>query len=266
MLKIELKDGEQKVFFKSGGEWCYLWTPPGYNQDKSVPLVIHHHGARGYVREGEADWIVTPSKKAFLDAVMRGGGCAIAGSHACGDHWGNECAVEANAALLEVLEDTKGIDTDRLGLMGGGLGGALIWNSVLGPMKRKVKAVAVMQAVANLSDIIRAGKFKEPCLKAYDIPPDTPDEEAIEKIKSSDPMNKLQDLKPGVELPKTAIYHGAKDENVPAQNHAIPLAEALGNAGSDVNLEIFQSVEHNVYAMGEHMEKRLEDFFKALKK
>jgi len=63
MLKIELKDGEQKVFFKSGGEWCYLWTPPGYNQDKSVPLVIHHHGARGYVREGEADWIDTPLKK-----------------------------------------------------------------------------------------------------------------------------------------------------------------------------------------------------------
>ncbi len=40
-----LKDGEQKVFFKAGGEWCYLWTPEGYENGKPVPVVIHNHGA-----------------------------------------------------------------------------------------------------------------------------------------------------------------------------------------------------------------------------
>ncbi len=266
MNEIRLLEGEQKIFFKAGGEWCYLWTPQDFRLGNPVPLVIHHHGARGYVKDGEADWIDTPSKKAFLDAVMRGAGCVIAGSHACGDHWGNSCAVDANNALLKLIVETEGIDTDRLGLMGGGLGGALIWNSVLGPMMGKVKAVAVMQAVANLSDVIKAGKFKEPCLKAYNISPDTINEEAIEKIKSHDPMKKLQDLSKGDPLPKTAIYHGSKDKNIPAKTHAIPLAKALGNAGADVKLEIFGDVEHNVYAMGEEMEKRLENFFKALNK
>jgi hypothetical protein len=183
MKDIKLEEGEQKLFFKAGGEWCYLWTPQGFNSDKPVPLVIHHHGARGYVRDGEADWIDTPSKKAFLDAIMRGSGCAIAGSHACGDHWGNSCAVDANNALYKLMEETAGIDANRLGLVGGGLGGALIWNCVLGPMMGKVKLVAVMQAVANLTDVIKAGKFREPCLKAYNIPPEKTDEEAIEKNK-----------------------------------------------------------------------------------
>ena len=81
-----LGDGEQKVFFKAGGEWCYLWTPQGYRNGEPVPVVIHHHGARGYVRYGESDWLDTESKTAYLRAVRAGAGCAIAGSHACGDH------------------------------------------------------------------------------------------------------------------------------------------------------------------------------------
>ena len=52
-----LRDGEQKVFFKAGGEWCYLWIPASYENSKPVPVVIHNHGARGYVRDGESDWL-----------------------------------------------------------------------------------------------------------------------------------------------------------------------------------------------------------------
>ena len=128
-----LRDGEQKVFFKAGGEWCYLWTPARYKNGEPVPVVIHHHGAGGYVREGEADWLDTESKTAYLRAVMAGGGCAIAGSHACGNHWGNPDSVTANAALYDALDECPGVDATRTGLMGGGLGGALIWNSVVGP-------------------------------------------------------------------------------------------------------------------------------------
>ena len=256
-----LKKGEQKVFFKAGGEWCYLWTPPGFSPDKPVPVVIHHHGARGYVKEREADWLDTPSKTAFLKAVMEGSVGAVAGSHACGDHWGNSCAVEANKALLEALDKVKGLDTARLGLMGGGLGGALIWNSVLGPYAGRAGAVAVMQAVANLSACVREQKFKAPCLAAYGVPEDTPDEEAIKMIIKYDPMPRLQKLKKGVKLPKTAIYHGSKDDNIPAATNAKPLAEALRRAGGDVDLELFDEVGHNTYAMGKPLEDRLRKFF-----
>ena len=93
MFNHSLKDGEQKIFFKAGSEWCYLWTPKKFRKDDPIAVVIHHHGARGYVSDGEADWLDAPSKAAYLQAVMEGGRCAIAGSHACGDHWGNPDSV-----------------------------------------------------------------------------------------------------------------------------------------------------------------------------
>ncbi|MCW4035793.1 MAG: prolyl oligopeptidase family serine peptidase [Candidatus Bathyarchaeota archaeon] len=256
-----LQDGEQRVFFMAGGEWCYLWTPESFLREEPVPVGIHHHGARGYVREGEADWLDTESKAAYLRAVMEGGSCAIAGSHACGDHWGNPDAVAANAALFEALEESPHIDTGRTGLMGGGLGGALIWNSILGPLAGKTKAVVVMQAVANLSAVIREQKFKAPCVRAYGLPEDTPDDEAIARILPYDPMPTLRGLEPGAPLPRVAIYHGSRDENIPAATSAIPLAEALRRAGAEVELELFPDVEHDVYGMGRPIEERLRAFF-----
>ena len=264
MIVMKLSKGEHKIFFEAGGEWCYIWTPSSFDPSRPAPVLIHHHGARGYVKEGEADWLDDASKTAYLAAAMRSSNCVVAGSHACGDHWGNNCAVEANRALLEYLNGLEGLNTSRLGLMGGGLGGALIWNSVLGPMSGKVKLVAVMQAVANLTAVIREQKFKAPCLKAYGIREDTPDEDAIKKIINYDPLPRLLKLKKGVKLPKTVIYHGARDENIPANTNAVPLAEALRKAGGDVTLELFDEVEHNTYAMGKPMEERLRKFFSIL--
>ena len=60
---MELSKGEQKKFFKAGGEWCYIWTHPDYDPAFPAPVVIHHHGARGYIRENEADWLDTNSKQ-----------------------------------------------------------------------------------------------------------------------------------------------------------------------------------------------------------
>jgi acetyl esterase/lipase len=264
VIRLKLEKGEQKKFFKAGGEWCYIWTPEGFDPAKPAPVVIHHHGARGYVRENESDWLDTPSKAAYLRAVMAESGAVISGSHACGDHWGNGCAVKANAALLEYLKTVEGLDTSRLGFMGGGLGGALIWNSIMGPYAGKVKQVAVMQAVSNLSATIREHKFKDVTLKAYGLPEDTEDEKAITAIIEHDPMPRLQKLKKGTKLPKVVIYHGSKDDNIPAQTNAIPLSEALKKAGADVTLELFGDVEHNTYAMGKPMEDRLRRFFSTL--
>jgi len=261
---MNLKKGEQKVFFKAGGEWCYIWTPEEFDPRNPAPVVIHHHGARGYVNENEADWLDNEYKAKYLKAMMADSGAIVASSHACGDHWGNSCSVKANAALLRQLDEINGLDTERLGLMGGGLGGALIWNSVLGPFAGRVKAVAVMQAVANLSAVIREHKFKDVCLKAYGIPEETEDENAVNLIKDSDPMVRLQVLEKGTKLPFTIIYHGVKDENIPAETNAIPLAAALEKAGANVTLELFKDVEHNTYTMGKPMEDRLRKFFSIL--
>jgi len=256
-----LRDGEQKVFFQAGGEWCYLWAPPGFRKEKAVPLLIHHHGAGGYVKNGSADWLEEARKAAFLRAIMDGCGCVVAGSHACGDHWGNDCAVSANNELFKAMKAQPYIDTNKIGLMGGGLGGALVWNSVLGPFAGRVKAVAVMQAVASLEAVVREHKFKGPCLKAYGIPENAPDDEAVAKIAPHDPLPRLRRLASKTLLPRTTIYHGARDANIPAETNAKPLAEALRKAGADVTLDLFTEVEHSVYDMGRPMEERLKKFF-----
>jgi dipeptidyl aminopeptidase/acylaminoacyl peptidase len=261
--ELELGDGEQRVFFRAGGEWCYLWTPASFSVDGKVPVVIHHHGARGYVRQGSADWLEEDYKVSILRAVMSGGGCAVAGSHACGDHWGNPAAVEADMALFHALSGIPGLDMSRVGLTGGGLGGALIWILVLGPLSGRVKAVAVMQAVASLESIILRKRFKAPCLRAYGLPEETPDMEAIERIRPYDPLPRLQRLAPSTPMPRTAIYHGARDLNIPPEDHAIPLWNALRRAGGEATLELFPDVEHNVYRMGKRIEDRLEDFFRS---
>lgn len=201
------------------------------------------------------------SKTAYLRGVMAGGRCAVAGSHACGDHWGNPKAVAANRALFDALASCPFIDVGRVGLMAGGLGGALVWNSVLGPLAGHVRAVVVMQAVGSLAAVIREHKFKAPCLKAYGLPEDTPDDEAVAKTAPHDPLPRLQRLAPRTPLPRTAIYHGAEDGNIPPETNAIPLSQALRRAGGEVTLELFADVGHNVYAMGRPIEERLRSFF-----
>jgi dienelactone hydrolase len=259
----QLRDGEQKVFFKAGGEWCYLWTPKTFQKGKPNSVVIHHHGFSGFVRDGASDWLDDEAKTTYLRAVMEGGHCAIAGSHACGNHWGNAQAQAANAALFELLVAHPSIDSKRIGLMGGGLGGLLLWNSVLAPMAGRVKAVLVMQANSSLECTIREHKFKAPLLAGYGLAENMDDEEAVKRLKSNDPLARLQALKPGTRLPRTAIYHGALDEAVPPGSQVIPLAEALKRAGADVTLELFPGVGHAVYAMGEPIRERLRAFFAA---
>ena len=256
-----LHNGEQQVFFQAGGEWCYLWTPPTFRIDRPAAVLIHHHGATGYVREGAADWLEEDYKAHYLRIIMAASGCAVAGSHACGDHWGNACAVAANAALFRTLVASPHVDASRIGLMGGGLGGALIWNSVLGPLAGQVKAVAVLQAVASLESIVRAHQFKAPCIEAYGLPEETPDDAAMAVLARHDPLPRLQALAPGTALPRTAIYHGAVDDSVEPDTNAVPLADALRRAGAQVELEIFAGVEHAVYEMGKPIEERLRAFF-----
>jgi dienelactone hydrolase len=257
----ELGDGEQKIFFKAGGEWCYLWTPQTFRRGTPVPVVIHHHGYTGYVKDGAADWLDDEAKTTYLRAVMEGGRCAIAGSHACGNHWGNTQAQAANAALFELLVAQPSIDPKRIGLMGGGLGGLLLWNSVLGVMAGRVKAALVMQANSSLECTIREHKFKAPLLAGYGMAESMSDDEAVKRLRSNDPLARLQALKPGTQLPRTAIFHGAVDEAVPPGSQVVPLAEALKRAGADVTLELFPGVGHAVYAMGEPIRDRLRSFF-----
>ena len=71
--------------------------------------------------------------------------------------------------------------------MGGGLGGTLVWNSVLGPLAGRAKLAAVLQAVANLDATIKEKKFRDVTLKAYGFTPETPDEDGVQGHKTQRP-------------------------------------------------------------------------------
>ena len=265
MLNLELdgvRDGEQVIYFRAGGQWCYVWTPASFRRDKPAPFVLHHHGYGGYVVEDSADWLEEGYKIDLLKAVMAAGeGCAVAGSHACGDHCGNPAGVEAGRALFETLVGLPFFDARRVGLMGGGMAGALVWNLILGPLASRIKTVAVLQSVVSLEAFIRGQRHKWMVLQAYGLPEDAADDEAVAGVVPYDPLPRLQRLPRGTPLPRTAIYHGARDEDVVCDAHAVPLADALRTVGGDVSLEVFPDVEHAVYDMGRSIEQRLTRFF-----
>jgi acetyl esterase/lipase len=169
--------------------------------------------------------------------------------------------VEANAALFQVLDDSPFLDGERVGLLGGGLGAALVWNSILGPLSGKARAAAVMQGVGSLEAVIRGHLFGKHCLRAYGLPADLDDETAIAELAPHDPLRQFQRLSPGMPLPRTAIYHGLVDVDLRPEPHATALTEAIRQAGGEVLLEVIPAVDHDLYALGREMEQRLAEFF-----
>ncbi|MCH8110291.1 MAG: prolyl oligopeptidase family serine peptidase, partial [Chloroflexi bacterium] len=259
------------VFFQAGGEWCFLRTPPGYRaspaQGNAVPCVIHCHGNRGYVRDGEAEWLDDENRSVFLRTLVDAG-IAVSGSHATGNHWGTPSAVAANAALYDALVGETNVDSARMGLMGGGLGGALVWNSATGPLAGKIRAAVLQQAVLSHDSIVRNHKFKDQLLEAYGIPADAPDDLAISSLAYNDPLNRTRLLasqngaKTAALLPEVLFVHGDMDENILFKENPIPLSKELDAIGGAYSFQTYQGVGHATYDLGERAAKDITDFFK----
>ena len=180
----QLRDGAQTVFFKAGGEWCFLRTPEAYAIfARPIPCVIQCHGNSGYVRDGEyaistSDTLDDQGESIFIRSLVDAG-IAVAGSHAAGSAWGRPDAVAAYAALFEGLLEHSNVDHGRMGMLGGGLGAAALWNAVTGPLAGRVRAVGLQQATLSFESVVRNHKFKGALLTAYGIPEDTDDDLAV---------------------------------------------------------------------------------------
>ena len=256
----KLTDGEQTKFFRVGGEWCYLSTPASYRADpesgQATPCVLHCHGNRGYVRDGEADWLDEETKKIFISMLLDAG-IAVSGSHATGNHWGRPSAVAANGALFDALTTGANVDKRRMGIMGGGLGGALVWNSVTGPLLGRVRAAVVQQALLSYESVIRHGKFKSPLMEAYGIPDDTPDDLATASLTHNDPLNRtrllvaMEGAKAGRLLPSVLFVHGDADENMPYEENPVALSKVLDSCGAENSFQTYKDVGHATYDLRE---------------
>lgn len=232
LAECSFKDGEHSYFFEEGGEWCFLRTPTSFTvSGPAVPCVIHCHGNGGFVKKDAADWLDDPWKREFVDEILKRG-IAVAESHACGNHWGTPNAHAAVAALADALLASANVDAAKLGIWGGGLGGALVWGAATGPLLGKLRAAAMQQATLScelpnlqlhsdalprcmpLSDVlsdcgfclcccshcadesvIRAGKFKDQLLIAFGMPPDSPDDLAVSTLSCNDPVHRTRLLR-----------------------------------------------------------------------
>ncbi|MBD47666.1 MAG: hypothetical protein CL891_01010 [Dehalococcoidia bacterium] len=265
---LDLVDGEQTVFFQAGEEWCFLRTPRSYRLDgPSTPCVIQCHGHHGFVKDGSADWLSDNDKLAFITALTEAG-IAVASSHATGNHWGRPSAVAANAALFQTLLDGTNLDEKRMGLWGGGLGGALLWNSVTGPLLGKVKAIVLQQATISYESVIRNHKFKDKLLEAYGLPPDCDDDLAVSSLQFDDPVNRTRILVKqrgqGLAelLPNVLFIHGDQDENMLYKENPVRLGEVMSPSGAKYAFHTFQGVGHATYALGNIAAEVLVNFFK----
>ena len=94
----------KKEFFSFDQDWGYVIYPE--NISKDIPVVLHFHGNRGYVKDGRADWLDEPKKQKFFKPALDSG-FAIAGCHATGNHWGRGSAILANYKFFEQLKNLK---------------------------------------------------------------------------------------------------------------------------------------------------------------
>lgn len=264
----QLIDGMQTIFFQAGGEWCYLRTPENFRVQKipGIPCVIQCHGNRGYVRNGEADWLTETPKTIFVDMLLQAG-IAVAGSHGTGNHWGRPSAVAANAALLNTLEGQPGLDKSRMGMLGGGLGGAVIWNAVTGPLAGRIRAVVLQQATLSYESVIRNHKFKDQLLEAYGIPADTSDDLAVDTLAYNDPLHRTRLLiaEKGTAaarlLPEVLFVHGDQDENMLYTENPVALSKVLETCGGRFTFQTYPGVGHATYQLGETAARVIADFF-----
>jgi hypothetical protein len=270
----QLKDGAQTVFFKAGGEWCYLRTPSAYKGNgEPIPCVIQCHGNSGYVTDN--DYAIsttdTPDEegKSIFIRTLVDSGMAVAGSHASGSAWGRPDAVSAYATLFEALVKEVNVDQTRMGMLGGGLGGSALWSAVTGPLLGRVRAVGLQQATLSFESVIRDHKFKEDMLGAWGIPEDTEDDVAVASLANNDPLNRTRLLiaergaaEVAKSLPEVRFFHGDQDENMLYQENPVALSKVLRECGARFSFKTYEGVGHATYAMGEPVARDIASYFK----
>jgi acetyl esterase/lipase len=151
---------------------------------------------------------------------------------------------------------------------GGGLGGAVVWNAVTGPLAGRIKAAALQQAVISYESVIRNHKFKEPLLEAFGLPSDTPDDLAVATLAYNDPLYRTRLLAAEKAaagshlLPEVLFVHGDADENHLYSENPIALSRLLGGCGVPFAFQTFPGVGHATYQLGEEAARPITDFFR----
>jgi len=267
-----LQNGAQTVFFQAAAEWCFLRTPSDYvTAGPPIPCVIFCHGNSGYVRDGDyrvsaKDTLDDEGKSIFIRTLIDSG-IAVAGSHAKGSAWGTPDSVFSYVALFHTLLKDANLDSQRMGMLGGGLGASALWGAAAGPLLGRVQAVALQQAALNFESVIREQKFKADLLNAWGLPEDADDDLAVLTLAHSDPLQRIRKLvsEKGADapdlLPEVGFFHGDQDENLLYNANPVAMAEVLEACGAKYLLKTYKGIGHATYEHGQPVADDIKSFF-----
>lgn len=205
-----------------GGQDALILTPPGLEPEAEAPLVIYHHG------RGE-DWNAIESRNNLLSTMCALGaaGYVIAGSHAHGNNWGNQEAIDDYVALHDMIAAERPIrDVMFLSVSMGGLSGLVTLARGVIP---DVRAWIGIAPVTNLGYFYFDDDEIRPQVEAaYGGPPDP----------EHDPMALDPAVFRGVPMLLWASY---EDETVPRTENADRFLEHLGEHADAQMITLFGS-------------------------
>jgi hypothetical protein len=202
--------GMLRTEFDIDGQRGLLLTPGGLAPDVPAPLVLQHHG-----RGGDWNAVEEGLTAPILTCGLGANGYMIASSHAHGDNWGNQPALDDYVALYEAIAAEREIDGVLiLSVSMGGLSGLLTVASKKIP---DVRAWAGVYPVTNLGYAYFDDEELGPQIEhAYGEPP-PPDH---------DPMELDPEVFAGLPM---LIWASYADHTVPAARHAVPFLARLGD-------------------------------------
>ena len=242
----------KKEFFSFDQDWGYVIYPE--NISKDIPVVLHFHGNRGYVKDGGADWLDEPKKQNFFKPALDSG-FAIAGCHATGNHWGRGSAILANYKFFEQLKNIAELNLNNITTWGCGLGASAAWLTSIGELNPYVKNFISQQGVLNFESIIRREKFKDELIEAHNRDISMDIEKAVQVFDPIKPITKTKLIidKNEKKFPNSLFIHGDADENVDYSENPVMLNKLLSDIGTNSKLNPLAGVGHATYEHGEEL-------------
>lgn len=151
-----------------------LWIPRDANEEKEYPCVLWLHGYGGNKSLDDGAFMILSPMLGYaimsLDAQYHGDrrvtGKAMYSLDLVQDRYAIAQTVVDYRRAIDALEQIPGIDSERIGVLGGSMGGMM--GGLLAGVDSRVKATVLVVGGGHWSEMMRASDHKTaPALRAY---------------------------------------------------------------------------------------------------
>ena len=203
--------------------------PPRFQATTSRPALVFLHG-----HGMDEHQMVQRTTLAHRAAGL--GWLAAANLGSSRTHWGNDAALRATAALIDVLVKDYGADPQHLYLVGFSMGGGTALLMAINPLQLpyRIAAVASSQGFSDLAAMAALGPFRQSIHDAFGGSP------RVEALQARSPISQVERLQ------GTPLYleHGEADTAVPVQ-HTVRMRERLAALDIAAEVRLYPGVKHH---------------------